>query len=328
MLIYKLSLLKGVFFVKKYLILIVIINIFIGSLVSFSNSENAVDVYQSNINRKARKEKKNRKETIESVQAPTLDFDGDSRPIKPVLKSIYDSKKVNWKIVLMTGDNSIMAFDNARGKLYKIFQDLGVSKKNIKQLSRDYRKVNKKIRFTSINNFEKSLKELKIKEGDGCLIHMTSHGSPRGFFIRSQGFLTPNKLNQLLDKYCLNTPTIVLVSACYSGIFTQKNMVKQNRIILTAARHDRTSFGCGPEDIYTYWDGCLINNIYESDTWNKLSNRISKCIYKKESKGGFRSSYPQSYIGEDMINLDILYKKLKKKKKIITISKPDNKEKN
>ena len=56
---------------------------------------------------------------------------------------------------------------------------------------------------------------------------------------------------------------MVLVSACYSGVFVGPSMQKKNRIILTAARQDRTSFGCSAENEYTYWDSCLIARFAE-----------------------------------------------------------------
>ena len=90
---------------------------------------------------------------------------------------------------------------------------------------------------------------------------MTSHGSPEGFYLRNAPPITPQKLNKILDLYCNERPTVVLISACYSGVFVGPSMQKENRIILTAARQDRTSFGCSTENQYTYWDSCLIDSL-------------------------------------------------------------------
>src|SRR5262245_47389101 len=87
---------------------------------------------------------------------------------------------------------------------------------------------------------------------------MISHASPQGFYLRNAPALTPRTLSAILDAACGYRPTVVLVSACYSGVFVGNAMLKPNRINRTAAREYRTSFGCSAENEYTYWDGCLI----------------------------------------------------------------------
>jgi hypothetical protein len=82
-------------------------------------------------------------------------------------------------------------------------------------------------------------------------------------------------------------------------------MQNPNRIILTAARSDRTSFGCGTEDHYTYWDGCLIDSFPHADSWKSLYGAIQHCVEVKESEGGFKPSLPQAYFGKDVADLKI-----------------------
>ena len=134
---------------------------------------------------------------------------------------------------------------------------------------------------------------------------MTSHGSPSGFYIRNGASITPKLLDSILDRACGDRPTVVLVSACYSGIFVNKTMQKPNRIILTAAREDRTSFGCSPENEYTYWDGCLIDSLPASESWKSLYGNIQQCVKRKESRGRFIPSLPQAYFGQQVSDLKI-----------------------
>jgi len=82
-----------------------------------------------------------------------------------------------------------------------------------------------------------------------------------------------------------------------------KVMQKPNRILLTAAAQDRTSFGCSAESDYTYWDGCLIDNLARSDGWPALYYAIVQCVESKESRGNFLPSKPQGYISVAMANL-------------------------
>lgn len=208
-----------------------------------------------------------------------------------------------WKVLMMTGDDSIDAFDNARIKLHKLFSDFGM-RQSI-QLSRSQKFQVNGVRATSIANFEKAAHDLKVQEGDGCLIHLTSHGKPTGFYIKGQDYLTPSKINQIIKESCGQRPTVLLVSACYAGVFAEPSLQANNRIILAAARKDKTSFGCSAEAEYTYWDGCLVSSLPTSITWFELAQQVEKCIEKKESAGGFARSYPQARFGADVLNFPI-----------------------
>ncbi|MCB9595350.1 MAG: hypothetical protein H6719_21705 [Sandaracinaceae bacterium] len=208
-----------------------------------------------------------------------------------------------WHAVLLTGDRSISAFDNARETVRDMFLDEGVLAENMIELSRDSRMQTDGVRDTTVDNVEAALTELDIGEGDGCVVFMTSHGNTTGFSIEGRGFLTPNQLDAMLDATCGTRPTVVLVSACYSGVFVAP-VQAPNRIILTAAREDRTSFGCSSEVTYTYWDGCLISEWEAATTWQGLYDEVSKCIERKEGSG-FTPSYPQGFFGADVADLPI-----------------------
>jgi hypothetical protein len=212
---------------------------------------------------------------------------------------------LTWKAALMTGDDSIDAFDNARKTLKDEFVAMGVSQANIKELSMNPLERKHGSLPSSAVNLEGALRQLSIGDQDACLIHMTSHGSPQGFYFRNALPLSPRSLNKILDHECGKRPTVVLISACYSGVFVGPEMQKKNRIILTAARRDRTSFGCSAENEYTYWDSCLINSLPQADSWKSLYGSIRQCVETKESDGNFKPSLPQAYFGEQVSDLKI-----------------------
>ena len=56
-----------------------------------------------------------------------------------------------------------------------------------------------------------------------------------------------------------NWAAIVVISACFSGVFVPA-LAGDQRMILTAARPDRTSFGCGESDKYPYFDDCFLSS--------------------------------------------------------------------
>ncbi len=210
-----------------------------------------------------------------------------------------------WKVVLMTGDNQIDAFDNARKSLKNEFLQFGVSPANVRELSMSSVENQRGVIPSSAENLQGALLNLSVSKSDGCLIHLTSHGTPQGFALRNQPILSPARLNSILELGCGDRPTVVLVSACYSGTFVGAVMQKPNRIILTAARDDRTSFGCSPENQFTYWDSCLIDNLTETDNWRALYGLLQRCIETKEANGKFTASLPQAYFGEQVKELKI-----------------------
>ena len=212
---------------------------------------------------------------------------------------------LTWKAALMTGDDSADVFDNARKTLKTEFLNMGVLPVNIKELSMNPLERKRGSMASSAVNLAGALRELSIGDQDACLIHMTSHGSPEGFYLRNAPPITPQMLNKILDLECSERPTVVLISACYSGVFVGPSMQKKNRIILTAARKDRTSFGCSAENQYTYWDSCVIDSLPTTESWKSLYGIIQRCVQTKESQGHFKPSLPQAYFGEQVSDLKI-----------------------
>ena len=212
-----------------------------------------------------------------------------------------------WKGAVFTGDNSISAFDNARRDLKAAFMEMdsSIHTDEIAELSMN---KNEGVRSMSKANLKKALMDLNLGDKDRCLIHMTSHGSQQAFYLVNQGGMTPTEFDAILDETCGTRPTVLLISACYSGIFSDSAAMRQdNRIILTAARKDRTSFGCSAEAEYTYWDGCLLDNLKKSTSWENLYDNINSCITKKEGSG-FTPSLPQKFIGNSVKDLPYLGK--------------------
>lgn len=207
----------------------------------------------------------------------------------------------------MSGDDSIAAFDNARQSLKALLEDEGVFDDDIIELSQDVREQVGGVRSASVDGFEDAMLDLAVGADQGCLVFMTSHGDVSGFYLHERDVLTPSKLDQILDDACGEQPTVVLVSACFSGTFVAP-LQAPNRIILTSSRHDRTSFGCAPDDIHPHWDGCLIDHFQVVDTWSELQARIVDCVESKEGAIDVTPSLPQAFFGDDVRELRVLYR--------------------
>jgi hypothetical protein len=250
---------------------------------------------------------------LEGINKPDGSPQGSNLPndLEPNNQN-QQQQALNWNVVLMASDqanegNWISAFDNARTELHNFFSDRGVAYENMRQLSLKPQHQNQMVLPATTQTLTSTISSLAVsaKANDACLIHMTSHGSRDGFNIGSSR-LSPQALGAALDAGCGERPTVLLISACYSGLYTldSSNLKKPNRVILTAARHDRTSFGCSPENEFTYWDGCLVDHLPTSGTFKNLANNLQSCIATKET-GMPTPSLPQAFIGSEVESLMI-----------------------
>lgn len=203
-----------------------------------------------------------------------------------------------WRAVLIAGDSSTPAFDNGVEEMRAKLQARGVT--NIAIYSADPESVPRN-RLSSSGNIASALQG---GGGQACLAFMTSHGSEGGFYLRpDRRLLSPAALDRLLTQGCGSLPTVVVVSACHSGTFIDNGVRKPNRVILTAAATNRTSFGCGADDEYTYYDWCLLHQFDGATTWSELSAATRTCVEGLERKMGIRASMPQLFVGSEVSNL-------------------------
>lgn len=203
-----------------------------------------------------------------------------------------------WRAVLIAGDSSTPAFDNGVEEMRAKLRAHGVT--DITIYSADPASVPRERLSTSGN----VASGLRGGGGQACLAFMTSHGNEDGFYLRlDRRLLTPRTLDRLLAEGCGSVPTVVVVSACHSGTFIDNGVRKPNRVILTAAATNRTSFGCGADDEYTYYDWCLLHQFDGATTWSELAAATRSCVEGLERKMGVKASLPQLFVGSDVANL-------------------------
>lgn len=194
-----------------------------------------------------------------------------------------------WNMVLVSGSSAQHVFDNARDALATTVSSRVESGTTITALSADLESGK---RLVSLESIEEGL-----KKGGKCFLYITSHGSyGKGVQIRD-GYLTPEALDALLTKHCKG-PTVVVISACFSGAFAGPVMQKPNRVILTAAAEDRSSFGCTNDLTYTYWDGCFLRTLANSSLWTEVSMKTAICVARLESDKNVTPSLPQFFRGD------------------------------
>jgi hypothetical protein len=219
----------------------------------------------------------------------------------PVDAPNANSAFADWAAIVVAGDWHAHSgapsevFDNARRDIGKSLVTIGFNPKNIAQFSvRPERYPG--VLATDGRLVFRTLANLSSQAQGGCLVYVTSHGAPTAVLFGNI-MLPPAILAEILNRTCPDRPTVAVVSACFSGVFVNP-MAAPDRMILTAARADRTSFGCGETDIYTYFDTCFLSEIHKATSFPVLATRVQACIASREAAEQVGPpSEPQLFIG-------------------------------
>lgn len=153
-----------------------------------------------------------------------------------------------------------------------------------------------------------AIKDLAARARDGqdlVVVMLTSHGGPDLLAYKEPGgpdqLIPASVLKQHLAPLT-NDKHIVVLQACYSGSLID-DLAHPNRIILTAAAKDRTSFGCKPTGSNTWFIDALSKSIAQGGTWEEIAARTKGLIRAREKSIGMPAalySNPQTYVGRNM----------------------------
>lgn len=201
-----------------------------------------------------------------------------------------------WRALLVAGDKASPAFDNGMSSLRQRLTERGMT--DVRLLSANASGAGQ----STPANVPRAL------QGDpprACLVYLTSHGNTDGIFMQpGRCSMGSTALDQALTESCGNAPTVVVVSACHSGVFLGPGMRKPNRVILTAAAADRVSFGCSADNDFTYYDQCFLQQFETATTWSDLASGTRTCVEGLERRLGVRAgSNPQLFVGSEVANL-------------------------
>lgn len=218
----------------------------------------------------------------------------------------------DWAAVVVAGDwhahsgEGTEAFDNARRDVAARLVSLGFSESNIRQFStRPDRYPDLRPQHAQMEPIYRTLTDLARQATGGCLFYITSHGGPQGVVLDEDGetdvepmtIVPPSVLAELLDTACPNRPSVVVISACFSGVFLPA-LSSNQRMIMTAARSDRSSFGCGVDNKYPYFDECFLSASQVTKNFPQLAAAAQACVRDKEiATGAEPPSEPQVWIG-------------------------------
>jgi hypothetical protein len=198
------------------------------------------------------------------------------------------------------------AFDNARRDVSRALLSAGFQPQNLRQLSVRPGRYKDGSGQANVDNIYEALDDVAAHAPGGCLLYLSSHGAPQGAVVGRQ-LLAPGVLGEILDEACGSRPTVAVISACFSGVFVPA-LAAGNRMILTAARPDRSSFGCGEADRYPYFDDCFLRAFDQAHDFPQLGRMVPACVAAREVETHMRPpSEPQLWIGPQIAPLLPLY---------------------
>lgn len=212
----------------------------------------------------------------------------------------------DWVAVVVAADyrdhdgQPIKVFDNARQAVVKALVDVGFSRARIAPFSvRPQLYDDMPFATDPPEGLARTFKRLADGASGGCFLYLTSHGNPDGVAY-GKGMMSPAELAAIVDQSCGARPTVAVISACFSGVFVPA-LAGPNRMVVTAARADRASFGCGAEELYTYFDGCVLESLPGSMRLDVLAEKARACVSRRETEMGLGPpSEPQISIGAEI----------------------------
>ena len=139
-------------------------------------------------------------------------------------------------------------------------------------------------------------------DNDILVLILTSHGSRAGLAVKAgphEETLSPARLVAML-KHAGVRRRVVIISACYSGIFIHP-LADADTLVITAADADHSSFGCRDLARWTYFGDAFFNTAMRRTANLTDAFTLARALVRKrELRNGLPSSNPQIAGGENI----------------------------
>jgi Peptidase C13 family len=147
------------------------------------------------------------------------------------------------------------------------------------------------------------------RQRDLLALILTSHGSPDGVAVqagRRDEILSPPALAALLRGTGVRH-RIVIISACYSGVFLGP-LANDDSLVITAAHSKHSSFGCQDKVKWTYFGDAFFNTaLRHTADLRQAFDEARAIVRKRELRYHLVPSNPQIAGGK---NIDVLLGKM------------------
>ncbi len=135
---------------------------------------------------------------------------------------------------------------------------------------------------------------------DVLVLMLTSHGSQDGLAVANGNLelaqLGPAELQQALDESGIKW-RIVIVSACYAGVFIDA-LKSADTLVMTAADATHSSFGCDDERDLTYFGEALLRDaLPRASSLEEAFKSAARIIDRRETAEHLVHSNPQMFVG-------------------------------
>ena len=169
-----------------------------------------------------------------------------------------DASKINMYLLAVAGDGAQEVFRREVQFVRAQFdRELGTHGRSVALVnSRTSVASDPMATVTSIREALQAIAARMDRENDILFLFVTSHGSDTHELTLAQNNmqlrgLPKDELARLLEETKIRWK-VVVISACYSGGFIDA-LKNDHTLVITAARHDRTSFGCSDTNDFTYF---------------------------------------------------------------------------
>lgn len=206
-----------------------------------------------------------------------------------------------WHVVLAAVGNEQNVFDN-------FITDFAAALKgstSIASFTELHASIDERWRASGLRALEATLTALRPQEDEGCLVYLTGHGAPEGLAMSADtptNFVRTTRMESMLNA-CAERTTVLVISACFSGVYMRPGITRPERIVMTASADDLTSFGCSNNNRYTFFDQCFLDAWPRHNQWGMLADEVERCVRETERSGGFPSSDPQFFFGPGLREL-------------------------
>jgi hypothetical protein len=158
--------------------------------------------------------------------------------------------------------------------------------------------------LATISNLEHilvGLGRLMDRDRDTLFLFLTSHGERGEFALQlphlALAQLTPVQLKLMLDRSGIRN-RVVVISACHSGSFVPV-VADPRTLVITAARGDRSSFGCEDRRQWTYFGDAFFNRALRGErSFSRAFAQAKRTIARWETAERLPPSLPQIAGGE------------------------------
>lgn len=154
-------------------------------------------------------------------------------------------------------------------------------------------------------NLARALAEIGQRQGpeDLAFLILTSHGKENLFSLNfpeaGTNDLTAADFRTMLADSGLG-PAVIVVSACFSGSFIDE-ISAPDRLVITAARDDRTSFGCRDGAEWTEFGESFFDRALRGEPDPRKAFPLATAdVARKEAADGLTPSLPQISVGAEI----------------------------